>query len=572
MQGKIHDEEIYQISIQKIEKLVTEKKFRQKIEKRLSLIEENFNSELEKHGVIHAKNTALFALIISFYENLLEEDSSLLIDAALLHDIGRKNDFDDIKHGTTSALLAYNIKKHDNYYNSDSLSFLSALIEGHCYETYDNTVLEKYKIKDSRKYKKLIQIIKDADILDRIRLSKEALIDMNKLNYKISKKLFSFVQVENEKSAKKDNCKWKQQIVSRINEFLANNRRLISKNEFLEIKRKLFYLSKNEIYNLQTMKEYENEFLKYFTKVWQKELNAFESYNGIENFKFLVTCPTVRAEKFEFKPVISSSLLTNQHLGTFNKIPIAIVLEIEEESILGIGKKDMHSLAVDKNEVVDSYYYLNSTKTKKIYTKEPIMSLHTPKQIEISMIQENLAQNGAIAIRGEHSVYSDILLDGTKAKMTGIIIMEPCTKEWIEEAQKYANKLNLPIKKINTSYYYSKLGINSSEIKSGRGYNIYDICFLESVLKGTSNINSSNNLFVQQVGKNFLIKCDGLKDYLLYQPNERALHFIKKNDNSMIKMFYDGCDISYFYENEKVSKEEMTTVLEDLSSHNSIKK
>lgn len=561
MEYKIVNNDNFQLPIIEVENLVTNNKYRSKVEERLKLIGQSFFPNYNNHGVKHALNTALFALIITNYINIPEKDINLLIDASLLHDIGRVNDYDDIEHGKNGAQIAYTLKKNDRDYTGENLRLLLALIEGHTHETYDNQIIEKYKIENTLRYKNLLQIIKDADIIDRVRLSANPLIELERLNFEISKKLFLYAKKENEKKQIRMNPQLKINMIARINEFINLYRNEFDKEEFLEMKKNLILLSRTDIYSKQALKEYENSFLKYYAKIWKKSLSDFDTYKGTEDFKFLVTCPTIKAERFQKKPILSCSLITNQHIGTFNKIPIGIVLEIEEDSILGISSKDMHSLIVRQNEIVHSYSYLNSTTETKIYTKTDIMSLKTPKEIEIESIQENIKQNGNILILGEHSVYSDILLNGEKVKLKGIVILEPCEQAWLEEAEKLADKLNLQIKKINYQYYYSKIGINSAKTNLGGGYSIYDLCFLESILKGTSNINESEDFLVQQVGKNFYIRSYEENDYCIYSPNEQKIDVIIKNDDSLITITFDGNRISYYFEQKEINKESMNAIL-----------
>lgn len=483
MEYKIVNNDNFQLPIIEVENLVTNNKYRSKVEERLKLIGQSFFPNYNNHGVKHALNTALFALIITNYINIPEKDINLLIDASLLHDIGRVNDYDDIEHGKNGAQIAYTLKKNDRDYTGENLRLLLALIEGHTHETYDNQIIEKYKIENTLRYKNLLQIIKDADIIDRVRLSANPLIELERLNFEISKKLFLYAKKENEKKQIRMNPQLKINMIARINEFINLYRNEFDKEEFLEMKKNLILLSRTDIYSKQALKEYENSFLKYYAKIWKKSLSDFDTYKGTEDFKFLVTCPTIKAERFQKKPILSCSLITNQHIGTFNKIPIGIVLEIEEDSILEISSKDMHSLIVRQNEIVHSYSYLNSTMETKIYTKTDIMSLKTPKEIEIESIQENIKQNGNILILGEHSVYSDILLNGEKVKLKGIVILEPCEQAWLEEAEKLADKLNLQIKKINYQYYYSKIGINSAKTNLGGGIAFMIYVFWNQSLK-----------------------------------------------------------------------------------------
>lgn len=563
MEYKIVDNNNFQIPVIEVENLVTNNKYRQKIGERLKLIGQELFPNYNNHGIKHALNIALFAFIITNYINIPEKDINLLIDAALLHDIGRINDFDDMEHGKNGAQIAYTLKKNDSYYTSENLKLLLALIEGHTHETYDNQMIEKYKIEDVLRYKNLLQIIKDADIIDRVRLSEHPLIEMERLNFEVSKKLFLYAKKENEKKEIKIdvNSQAKKNLIERINEFINLYRNDFTQREILEMKKILIHLSRTEVYSTQALKEYENSFLKYYAKIWKKSLSDFDTYRGKEDFKFLVTCPTVKAERFQKKSILSCSLITNQHLGTFNKIPIGIVVEIEEDSILGISNQDMHSLAVKQNEIVNSYFYLNSTAENKIYTKTDIMSLKTPKEIEIESVQENIKQNGNILVLGKHSVYSDILLNGEKVKLKGIVVLEPCDQVWIEEAEKLAAKFNLQIKKINYQYYYSKIGINSAKTNLGGGYSIYDLCLLESILKGTSNINESEDFLVQQVGKNYYIRSYEENDYCIYNPNEQKIDVIIKNDDSLITITFDGNRISYYFDQKEISKESMNAIL-----------
>lgn len=561
MEYKIVDNNNFQMPVIEVENLVINNKYRHRIGERLKLIGEQFFPSLKNHSTKHALNVALFSLIITNYASISEEDINLLIDAALLHDIGRVNDFDDVEHGKNSAQIAYTLKKNDSYYINENLKLLLALIEGHTHETYDNQIIEKYKIEDSLRYKNLLQIIKDADIIDRVRLSITPLIEIERLNFDVSKKLFLYAKKENEKKEIKVNPQLKTDLIARINEFMSLYRNEFTKEEFLEMKKNLILLSRTDVYSKQALKEYENIFLKYYAKIWKKSLSDFSTYKGTEDFKFLITCPTVKAKNFQMKPILSCSLITNQHLGTFNKIPIGIVVEIEEDSILGISSKDMHSLAVKPNEIVNSYFYLNSTAKNKIYTKTDVMSLKTPKEIEIESIQENIKQNGNILILGKHPVYSDIVLNGEKVKLKGIVVLEPCEQVWLEEAQKLASKFNLPIQKINYQHYYSKIGINSAKTNLGGGYSIYDLCLLEAILKGTSNINESEDFLVQQVGKNFYIRSYEENDYCIYSPNEQKIDVIIKNDDSLITITFDGNRISYYFDQKEINKESMNAIL-----------
>lgn len=131
------------------------------------------------HGIKHNDRVAMLALMIGQGEGILKEDSTrereLLTTAAYYHDIGRIVDIGP--HARRSARL---IKKTElNYldgkkFNEEDKKIVQLLAEGH--EGRDDKVpklIKKYKIEqtDVEMVEKLLKVLKDADALDRSRLS-----------------------------------------------------------------------------------------------------------------------------------------------------------------------------------------------------------------------------------------------------------------------------------------------------------------------------------------------------------------------------------------------------------------
>lgn len=120
------------------------------------------------HGINHNIRVSYLALIISTIENIKEEDFKLIIETCKYHDIGRINDYEDREHGLNGA---NKLDFLSSKYNEDELNYLKTVITCHSLkDTYFKQLAIKNKIKDIDKCKKIFEILKDADALDRVRL------------------------------------------------------------------------------------------------------------------------------------------------------------------------------------------------------------------------------------------------------------------------------------------------------------------------------------------------------------------------------------------------------------------
>lgn len=124
------------------------------------------------HGFNHNVKVLLFGMYLSRKLNLDEVDFRILMDACKYHDVGRTNDLYDEKHGFLSAKMIEQIIDDPIYNDLENINFLKAIIEFHSVPDREfNKITKKYKIKDIERFKKLAYILKDADGLDRVRLS-----------------------------------------------------------------------------------------------------------------------------------------------------------------------------------------------------------------------------------------------------------------------------------------------------------------------------------------------------------------------------------------------------------------
>lgn len=353
----------------------------------------------------------------------------------------------------------------------------------------------------------------------------------------------------------------KDEVLKNIRRFIDRNRNLFSRDDYFAFQRRMHSILRNNP-NYEELKDLENSLLKYVSILWKRDLTRFEEFDGSSDFLFLVTCPTVRADNFTLKDFVSASLISSRHLGTFNKIPICVCLEIDDDAFLGISSRDMHSLADSGDTLADSYYYLNKYKGEKIFSKFQVDSLLSPSEIEASLVKQNIEENGNILYMGENSVYSDILLKGNKIKVSGVLILSNADAFWIEEARKLAQRLNVSTKIVDCRHYYQMIGLIHDEEDLIK-YHLYDLSLIEAILKQKFHVtNGESNLSSDQIGNKTIIRSMDSPDYLMADFDRNDVNIIIKGDYRDIRMHYDGEAITYCVDNNYISRKEMETLLD----------
>lgn len=138
------------------------------------------------HGQLHSARVLFLALAIiqAGKINLNLTERTQLLTSIAFHDIGRKNDGVDHRHGK------FGREVYENNTGSSADPAVCFLIEYHCLA--DDLAEEYLKVSDEIRPKKrtwlLYQILKDADALDRVRFGIYDL-DVNQLRLPISHKL-----------------------------------------------------------------------------------------------------------------------------------------------------------------------------------------------------------------------------------------------------------------------------------------------------------------------------------------------------------------------------------------------
>lgn len=133
------------------------------------------------HGVYHNEKVAFFVTLIGLNEGCSMKEISLLLKAAIYHDCGRENDHDETRHGTLGAKKFKAL--FQEHISPQDMRMISFMIEAHAIaDSSIKELLLKYQVtrEEQALFLKLASILKDADGLDRIRISME--LPYSKLN------------------------------------------------------------------------------------------------------------------------------------------------------------------------------------------------------------------------------------------------------------------------------------------------------------------------------------------------------------------------------------------------------
>lgn len=130
----------------------------------------------------HSQRVLLYAAYIAIIEKIPLKHFNVLVNAAKLHDIGRNSDKTDLLHGHKGASI---IKKYNLVDLEKPLfNILLTLVDSHsAYDKNIEGVMFKHEIelKDYPAVKKLCNIIKDAEALDKVRFIDEQIVNVNKI-------------------------------------------------------------------------------------------------------------------------------------------------------------------------------------------------------------------------------------------------------------------------------------------------------------------------------------------------------------------------------------------------------
>ncbi len=153
----------------------------------------DFNTDIlyksADHGINHNIRVCFFAYVISSLEGVTSRDFEIIMDASKYHDIGRINDYDDDTHGRRSADM---ISFLEDKYSNEEMFYLKTIITCHSLndDLFDE-IASFFGVNDLERCRKMFQILKDSDGLDRVRIYYPDL-DINYLRTDSSKKMVLF--------------------------------------------------------------------------------------------------------------------------------------------------------------------------------------------------------------------------------------------------------------------------------------------------------------------------------------------------------------------------------------------
>ena len=123
------------------------------------------------HGVDHINRVIVLGSLLAARENVSENDWIILLNALKYHDIGRINDKVDDSHGLRGAELIRKLYERDflkdEIKTKEELDILCETVRLH---SINDNYLSAVRNSNPRLYR-IVSLLKDADNLDRVRLS-----------------------------------------------------------------------------------------------------------------------------------------------------------------------------------------------------------------------------------------------------------------------------------------------------------------------------------------------------------------------------------------------------------------
>lgn len=155
------------------------------------------------HGYFHNERVLFYVFLIGKLKGLSTSNMRILLDAAKYHDIGRRHDLIDDAHGFLGSCKVAEVVSDNPFYDDEeNLDTLKYIIECHSVDdSFLDSKLGNYNIKDVTNAKFLASILKDADGLDRVRISmgkNKSNLDINFLRNEEAKKIVKMAHQLNE--------------------------------------------------------------------------------------------------------------------------------------------------------------------------------------------------------------------------------------------------------------------------------------------------------------------------------------------------------------------------------------
>ncbi len=162
-----------------------------------------FRHDSRLHGVRHAQRVHIYAQRLTALLGWGEDDTRLVLRAALLHDIGRRHDGEDPRHGAASASRARRLGLVAGLTRSESCLVLFAVTYHSRPDRTAVSELDEWSARrsdgrdagvpqDPCRALRILWLLKDADALDRVRLGRWEAADPRQLRHPETELLLPF--------------------------------------------------------------------------------------------------------------------------------------------------------------------------------------------------------------------------------------------------------------------------------------------------------------------------------------------------------------------------------------------
>lgn len=257
------------------------------------------------HDLEHTKRVLINAdMLMSLKGNISERERKIVLTAIEYHDNGRIHDFEDKEHGKRAA---DNLKDELKDFSNSEQKLIKFIITEHCKSKGENetaiAILKESKHKKSI-YRKLLNIMKDADKLDRVRFPEiiplmTDSLDPNRLQNEEAKNLIKFACEILEKSdtllktkASLKNTKTLDKLFKRTEIFAEGEEGETLYNSVQEILSQNGYPKRSGRLNIPNLDKLEEKFIKdgyiYFFRGTRKgQKSGFYAYEYGKNKKNL---------------------------------------------------------------------------------------------------------------------------------------------------------------------------------------------------------------------------------------------------------------------------------------------
>lgn len=173
-----------------IKKLEEKGRLKEFLEKDSEIERDNLQYQSDLHGTNHTRRVAFFATILSNLGELDSKDEAVLMAAVQYHDIGRKNDYEDKQHGTSSVKKLEENSDRLQAFDKEDQELIKFMMEQHSKSKKENEeAIARLDDEKKERYENLLNYMKDSDKLDRVRLGKYDGLDVSRLSLPTSKSL-----------------------------------------------------------------------------------------------------------------------------------------------------------------------------------------------------------------------------------------------------------------------------------------------------------------------------------------------------------------------------------------------